>query len=76
MSTVRNDDLSSAVESVPDSRFNLGLVYDVHKVLVDHGYRLPEPGPDGDKSAQNRAYGLALMRLSQLVRAFEGESES
>lgn len=66
---------SPAAESAADTgdcRFNMGLLYEVVKVLEAHGYKPPEPGPDGDESAVNRAYGASLSALYRLVRAFEG----
>lgn len=55
-----------------DPRFNFGLLYDVLEVLEQHGYKPPEPGPDGDKTASNRAHGACLPHLYRLVRAYEG----
>lgn len=69
MSTIKPDPLA---DPPTDPRFNLGLVYDVTQVLEQHGYRAPEPGPDGDESAKNRAYGSLLSNLYRLVREFEG----
>lgn len=59
-----------------DERFNMGLVYDINQVLERHGYRLPEPGPAGDESAKNRAYGSLLANLFRLVREYEGVDDA
>jgi hypothetical protein len=61
-----------AVESPTDPRFNMGLIYDINQVLERHGYRRPEPGPGGDESPKNRAYGSLLSNLYRLVREYEG----
>lgn len=55
-----------------DDRFTHGLIYDITKVLEEHGYAPPQPGQDGDASARNRAYGSMTLHLFRLVRAFEG----
>lgn len=55
-----------------DPRFTHGLIFDIHKVLHQHGYKPPGPGPDGDESRTHRAYGSMVSSLYRLVRAFEG----
>lgn len=73
MSTTSKPD--PLAEQHTDPRFNLGFVYDITQVLEKHGYRTPEPGPDGDETAKNRAHGLLLANLSRMVREFEGLSD-
>lgn len=73
MTAISNPD--PLAEPPADGRFNLGLVYDITEVLEKHGYRTPEPGPDGDESAKNRAYGSMLANLYRLVREFEGVTD-
>jgi hypothetical protein len=50
-------------EPAEDSRFTVGLLYDVLQVLEAHGYRA---------SQDSHAYADALVALLKLVRAFEG----
>lgn len=49
-----------------DDRFTAGLIYDVFKVLEQHGY----------ERTPNVASGGALAALWDLVKAFEGRSEA
>ncbi|MEN3538818.1 hypothetical protein AAH991_27160 [Microbispora sp. ZYX-F-249] len=53
-----------------DSRFTIGLIYDVTKVLEQHGYRLP----DGD--SRTRALGAFSGVLLHLVETYEGRRDS
>ncbi|MBA9001988.1 hypothetical protein [Thermomonospora cellulosilytica] len=53
-----------------DSRFTVGLIYDVFQVLERHGYQRPV-----DENDRNRATGRSAAALLRLVRAFEGITE-
>ncbi|GIH63993.1 hypothetical protein [Microbispora siamensis] len=52
-----------------DGRFNIGLIYDVTKVLEQHGYRLPEG--EGRTSALGAFAGVLL----HLVDTYEGRRD-
>lgn len=53
-----------------DSRFTIGLIYDVAMTLEHHGYRLPDG--DGRTSALGAFSGVLL----HLVEAYEGRRDS
>jgi hypothetical protein len=61
----------SEPEPAEDPRFNFGLMFDVHKVLEQHGFT-----PPADAQERHRAYGAAMSHLYRLVRAFEGHDET
>jgi hypothetical protein len=54
-----------------DPRFTDGLLLEVFEVLERHGYTPPPEGVE-----RHKAYGSCLVRLLELVRAFEGTSSS
>ncbi|MFI7134213.1 hypothetical protein ACIBQ1_51705 [Nonomuraea sp. NPDC050153] len=53
--------------SAGEARFTVGLLYDVTRVLEEHGYR-----PPADESERGRAMGRAMSALFELVHAYEG----
>lgn len=53
-----------------DHRFTHGLLFDVFRVLEQHGYALPTE----DDRARNRAHSGSLVALGALVREFEGRA--
>jgi hypothetical protein len=59
-----NESTNTAPPTGYDERFNIGLLYDVFKVLEQHGYQKPEESPG--------AIGRSLLALGDLVRVFEG----
>ncbi|MEV7971477.1 hypothetical protein AB0O34_36630 [Sphaerisporangium sp. NPDC088356] len=55
---------------IGDNRFTNGLIYDVIKVLEQHGYKLPSD--DLQTSALGRSVGVLL----ELVETYEGRCDS
>lgn len=53
--------------SAGDARFTFGLLYDVTRVLEEHGYQ-----PPADKTQRGQATGKTMSALLELVRAYEG----
>lgn len=53
-----------------DPRFNAGLLLEVIEVLERAGFKSPPNGPE-----RHKTYGACLVRLLELVRAFEGQPE-
>lgn len=52
-----------------DHRFTTGLVYDIAKVLEQHGYHLPANGQ------QSNVLGRAVGVLHELVEIYEGRRD-
>lgn len=52
-----------------DGRFTHGLLFDVFRVLEQHGYAQPF-----DEREHNRSTSGALVALGALVREFEGRA--
>lgn len=54
--------------SAGEERFTVGLLYDVTRVLEQHGYQ-----PPADETKRGRAIGRAMSALFELVHAYEGQ---
>ncbi len=54
--------------SAGEDRFTIGLLYDITRVLQQHGYQPPA----GDDAERGRAMGRAVSALLELVHAYEG----
>lgn len=59
-------DLTNNPAAKGDTRFTVGLLYDVFAVLKAHGYTAPNNNPS--------ATGKAMLAVGDLVKAFEGRS--